>query len=218
MSGGSQVSGANADAVGWDAHYATEAGARYWPNEELVRWISGRRFERAVEVGAGTGSNADLLLNHVGTVSLVEPNERAREILEARGYPAAEGEARDLRYYDGVFDLVVDCMTSQHIPWAEHRAVYREYARVLEVGGWLWLFHLDSGVKADSCWAPEGSEFDVSYIELFPSLKRFCLPTPAALIDSVRSAGFDDIERRGLRRLYPNGCIVSYTIIAARKA
>lgn len=202
----------------WDDHYATEAGARHWPNEELVRWASGREFRHVLEVGAGSGGNAGFLAERCQVLSLIEPNERARQLIEGKGYGVAVGTAQNLLFHDGVFDLIIDCMTSQHIPWDDHEKVYREYARVLEPGGWLWIYHLDQGTVCDKIRDDESlSGHDWTHLSLFPSLDLFCLPYPSLLEMKVRAAGFEVQEVRGLARTYPNRDVASYTIVVGRK-
>ena len=214
-------------AVDWDAHYATEAGARWWPNEELVRWLSGRgwQFLHAIDVGAGTGGNIQLLTRFAHSVTAVEPNVSARANLAQRpmtgrafgNFTVVDADARSLPTEANSADLVVDCMTSQHIPWAEHQDVYAEYWRVLKPGGWLWLYHLDARTTHNPASLIKGTRFDFREVPLFPSLDFFCLPYRNALTHSVRSAGFEVDEVRGLGREYPDTSIAHYTIVAAQK-
>ena len=251
--------------IGWEEHYATEAGHRMWPSEELVRWISGRRFDKALDAGAGTGSNLRLLAKHAKKIVAVEMDPTARDVLReksqqllmkllgpqflaalARGdrdelgriggelescnvgiydgvdIEIVDADVRSMPFNDGEFDLLVDCMTSQHIKWAEHGAVYREYARVLKPGGWLWLYHLDAKTScerqhnASKPMTPPG--YDWTHLSLFPTLDLFCLPPSHHLGGCVAEAGFTmDASIRGLAREYPNGDVAHYTIIAARK-
>ncbi len=235
--------------VSWDEHYATEAGYRMWPNEELVRWISGRKFERALDVGAGTGSNLRLLNEHADCVVALEPNETARGHLrnvkeieddqygDGDSITIVDGDLRSLDEEDDSFDLVVDCMTSQHLKWAEHQAVYEEYARVLKPGGWMWLYHLNSETRCaiklrepeleraireeNRLAVPRASRlwpFDYYELSLFPTVGCFCMPTMYDLAICLEMAGFEQpTDVRKLQRAYPNGDIASYAILAARK-
>ncbi len=209
-------------ATAWDEHYATEAGARHWPCEELVRFCSDKVFEKALDIGAGTGSNLKLLAMTAEMVVAIEPNEKARGLIGLHpGIEILDGEAGDLcECYEEEFDLVTDVQTSQHITWAEHPKVYAEYARVLRPGGTLWLFHLESrtkcaGRKKQSHWG--GALYDWESLDLFPTLELFCMPRRAVLAEAVEAAGLIVEELRGLTREYPDGQAVSYAIITARK-
>ncbi len=212
----------------WDEHYATEAGARYYPNEELVRFVSGREFDTVLDAGCGTGANLKLLLSHANMVAALDGNEgaisKAQHHMQSDSLPLPlgavqwhRGDVCNMPWSDGMFDLVVDCMTSQHIPWAEHAAVYREYRRVLRPGGWLWLFHLDSETRCRQSTRAEDRNGmrECSYLSLFPTLDLFCLPGKESLRVSVGAAGLRVEERRGLKREYPSGDVASYTVISA---
>ena len=203
----------------WDEHYATEAGARYWPSEELVRWISNKKFGRALDVGAGTGSNLRLLKQHAREITAAEPNAEARRVMSVifdsiEGLRITDAALPEFLFDDGAFDLVVDVQTSQHLSWSEHPVAYSEYWRVLKPGAMLWLFHADAGMDAETMCEPP---WDWSHVSLFPSIDLFCLPSAEALEGVVRDAGFEIVERRGLVRTYPDERVASYTIVAGRK-
>ena len=219
--------------IGWEEHYATKAGHRMWPSEELVRWISGRRFDRILDVGAGTGANYWLLTRHCppGGLMSIEPDPSARRTFlnrcdiadESIGLMDLHADTLPQQWTEG-YGLVVDCMTSQHIKWAEHGKVYAEYARVLKPGGWFFLLHLDSKTQCEirlpeptgpGSW--DSAICDYYELSLFPSLSLFCLPIPQALAEAVSGGGLRVQEMRGLAREYPNGDRAHYTIIAARK-
>lgn len=226
---------AGAQERGWDAHYATEAGVRRWPNEELVRWISERRFDVIVDVGAGTGSNTKFLASVAASVTAVEPNETARLHMENRCdlyseiklwdvVAVVDGVATALPVASGTADLVVDCMTSQHLSWDDHGVAFAEYARVLAPGGWLWLYHLDDQTECDRMVrVPDPplrsgrvNEHDYELLSLFPTVALTCLPPRAELATLVVASGFDDIYPSRLVREYESGDRASYSVIAAQ--
>jgi SAM-dependent methyltransferase len=71
---------------------------------------------RILEVGAGTGSNLELLKSF-GTVDAVEPDDGARGFAEARsGLTLKGGYLPDVPLDDGAYDLIVLLDVLEHIP------------------------------------------------------------------------------------------------------
>jgi len=123
------------------------------------------------------------------------------------------GDIRHLTFGDEEFDLVVDCMTSQHLPFAEHAALYAEYRRMLKSGGRFWLYHLDC--KTVSTRGEWKGGCDWAGLALFPDVGFCCLPTSTELSDVVEAAGFRMTTMRWLAREYPGGNVAHYSIIEA---
>lgn len=209
-------------ATTWDAQYSNGTGCRFWPNEELVRsladWEPGGQI---FDVGCGNGANLAFLATK-GYVVGLETSDVALEMAlkEASriGSPDIEirrGDALATGYADGCGDLVVDCMTSQHLPWRQHIDVYREYHRILShTVGMLWLFHLDAETMC-ACERVSGSLYDYRNVSLFPEIELISMPRPVSLQAIVQQAGFSNIKMRGLAREYADGRIAHYTIIEA---
>lgn len=214
----------------WDAHYAGGGGRRFWPAEELVRSVREHRvkFDRALEVGCGVGANLWFLADEAsltgGSVVGVDihlpvlKDARAYCGHRTRGYSSAVmfagADARRLPFPDGTFDVVVDCLTSQHLPWAMHGAVYAEYRRVLRPGGLLWLMHLTRGTE--SVRGRTLGAFDWDGLALFPSVEFFCLPGGQLLQSLVDWAGFTGVTLRRQRRIYEDGQVADYAIVEGR--
>lgn len=211
----------------WDQQFATAAGRRMWPCEELVRYI-GRRgcgtrqtgglLGRVLEVGCGDGANLRCLAPHATQVIALDGSEKAL----ALAWQASQsdtvfirGDVRTIPLAASSVDLVVDCMVSQHVPWDEHRSLYEEYRRVLKPHGELFLYHLDNRTSGAS--TRESSAYDYKRLPLFPTVGLTCCPPPAALHCAVRWSGFADVERRGLAREYPDGLVAHYTVISGRR-
>lgn len=225
--------------MSWSEHYSTAAGFRWWPNEELVRAVGGAQFGRVLEVGCGNGANLWFLAEHAREVVGVDLDpkaiEAAREYCrhrldEGQGHGLfsgmsmgpcspvvtvrrADALALPLEFGPQSFDLVVDCMTSQHLPWERHAALFADYREMLAPGGRLFLFHLDSGTYCGG--AGDGSAFGYPRLDLFPAAGFTCMPPGTVLTTAVLDAGFSDAKSGRLVRRYPDGNVASYTVIDA---
>lgn len=213
----------------WEGHYRTARGRRWWPNEELVRSMSGKAgCGRVLDVGCGNGANLWMLREHthsvIGIDILSSVLHEARQYFRARtsvgGCAVAACEIARLPFAGESFDGVVDVMTSQHIRWSEHETAYREYRRVLKPGGFLFVLHLDdrtSGKVWSSALGLGASSFDATLPDLFPDAGLVCLPSQFALALSVTKSGFDRLEVRGVAKERGVHC-AHYTIVEARAA
>ncbi len=104
---------------------------------------------RILEVGAGTGSNLELLKGF-GTVDAIEPDDGARAYAEARsGLSIRGGYLPDVPLDDGAYDLIVLLDVLEHIPGdvealAYLRAKLAPGGRIIvTVPGapWMWSAH-----------------------------------------------------------------------------
>jgi cyclopropane fatty-acyl-phospholipid synthase-like methyltransferase len=121
----------------------------------------------------------------------------------------------DMRFDDAEFDGVADLMVSQHVPYLQHRALYREYRRVLKPGGWLFLYHLTSRTTGRAGAGPEKNFPDHERLDLFPDAGFTCLPHAEALTCLLMAAGFEVKDQRGLSREYPGDAVAHYAVIEA---
>lgn len=208
----------------WDSTYrASAAGARWWPNEELVRSVSGMgRRENVLEVGCGVGGNLWFLAEHADHVTGIDISEEALTLCAEhmvrrramRNVGFSRSDVLSLPY-GREFDFIVDSMVSQHIPWADHPKAYAEYRRVLSDNGRLFLYHLDNWTSADS--APIAHR-DYEGLMLFPKVGLICLPTLDELEKALESAGFTVLTHRRVMKTYTNGLTASYAVIEALAA
>jgi SAM-dependent methyltransferase len=122
----------------------------------------------------------------------------------------------------GTFGGVVDALTSQHLPWADHGACFREYRRVLRPGGWLFLMHLDD--RTVSRLTPLlGDGLPLSgrgTLALFPNAPAVTLTPHWSLCDALLRAGFRLVAQRGLAREYydHDSQVAHYTVLMAEAA
>jgi SAM-dependent methyltransferase len=111
---------------------------RFRPGPPLagVDWILPARGGRVVDLGAGTGALARLLVGHADEVVAVEPDDRMRAVLgaEVPGVRAVTGRGDSIPLPDGSVDAVL-ASSSWH--WMDLVPTLHEVARVLVPGGIL---------------------------------------------------------------------------------
>ena len=104
---------------------------------------------RILEVGAGTGSNLELLKGF-GEVDAIEPDDGARDFAERRsGLTLKGGYLPDVALDDGAYDLIVLLDVLEHIP--DDEGALRYLGPKLAPGGrilvtvpgspWMWSAH-----------------------------------------------------------------------------
>jgi SAM-dependent methyltransferase len=91
---------------------------------------------RVLEVGGGEGELAERIVHELGTELVgIDQSERMVEIQRSKGIDARVGDAQDLPFADGEFDVAVAAWMLYHVP-DPHRAI-AGLARVLRAGGRL---------------------------------------------------------------------------------
>jgi SAM-dependent methyltransferase len=101
-----------------------------------VDWILPRRAPTVVDLGAGTGALARLLMERADEVVAVEPDDRMRAVLEesVHGAHVVKGTGESMPLPDGTVDAVL-ASSSWH--WVDPQRALPEVARVLVPGGIL---------------------------------------------------------------------------------
>jgi SAM-dependent methyltransferase len=115
------------------AHYERY---RPGPPPAAVDWILPARVSTVVDLGAGTGALARLLVERADEVIAVEPDDRMRAVLAdtVPGARAVAGRGESMPLPDGSVDAVV-ASSSWH--WMDPVPTLHEVARVLVPGGTL---------------------------------------------------------------------------------
>ncbi len=136
----------------WDQQYQEQRGIRWWPCEELVRFM-GRRYAmipredrqdiKVLDMGCGTGANASFLDQEGFTVTGIDASKAAIQLASQRVPGMVEGSALHLpEEWTTSFQGVVDIQTIQHLTYTQHLLVYHEVYRVLAPGGFFFSVHM----------------------------------------------------------------------------
>ena len=142
----------------WNAQYKARKGIRWWPNEELVRYV-GSKFadmsltkpmNRVLDIGCGTGANARFLLEEGFRVKAIDAASEAVKITAERlDDSLVDVEERSVlnlpNEWMHIFDLVVDIQTIQHTTYTQHERIYQEIYNVLKPGGAFFSVHMHEG-------------------------------------------------------------------------
>lgn len=152
--------------------------------EQRHWWYAGRRAlvrrlvrdvtpGSALDVGTGSGGNAQTLSDLGWSVTGLEYSETALHFAAARGLRMVRGDARHLPFADQSFDLVMSTDVWEHIE--EDETVAREAFRVCRRGGRALI-----AVPADPrLWS--GHDVTLGHVRRYER---------APLVDLVESAGF----------------------------
>ncbi len=108
----------------------------------IKRFLKGKRFKHAVDIGGGYGRLCLLLEKYAQKVTLVEPSKQQLEIAKDflknyRHIEQKQMQADDLKFKDGSLDLVTMIRVMHHLP--DPSPEFKELNRVLSDDGYLIL-------------------------------------------------------------------------------
>ena len=160
-----------------------------------------RDGEAVLEVAVGTGLTfAEILKrNPTGrnegidlTPAMLERAEQKAAQTGARNYQLRVGDAYHLEFADNTFDLVVNNFMFDLLPEKDFSVVLAEFKRVLRLGGRLVLVNMAQGKRwYNGLWK-------IVY-RINPAWIGGC--RGVALLNDVRSSGFQDVRRENLSQM-----------------
>ncbi len=108
----------------------------------IRRFLKGRHFRHAVDIGGGYGRLCIMLEKYADKVTLAEPSQQQLDIGKdfLKSHPRVDlklMQADDLKFKDGELDLITVIRVMHHLP--DPKAEFAEFARVLSDDGFLIL-------------------------------------------------------------------------------
>lgn len=179
----------------WDQQYRDGQG-RYWPNEELVRFL-GRTYGpmtqqkglglTAIEIGSGVGGNVWALAKWRFFTYGLELSSEAIRLAKEHAKKNGFEHLKDYRHYIApapiplpakCANVVIDVQTIQHLSEDDAKKMYGEIHRVLVPGGVFFQVHW--------CGSPEAARL------IFPDH-----PELAAGKESSNVATYSSMQQQG---------------------
>lgn len=120
-------------------------GRDYENDAEVIaikRFLKGKRFKHAVDIGGGYGRLCVLLSEYADKVTLAEPSQQQLDIAKdfLKDYPQIDRQlmqADDLKFADKSVDLIMMIRVMHHLP--DPKAEFAEIARSLTDDGYFLL-------------------------------------------------------------------------------
>ena len=196
----------------WNEQYQAGEGLRFWPCEDLLRYLGGRWPDkkaegRVLDIGSGTGNNTWALTEWGFKAWMLEPSMIATGIAKSylyeRGFlstTVANESILENTLIAGDFDGAIDMQTIQHFTQEEHLTAYREVRRLLKPGGWFFLYHLGNGT--------------VNYEGIFPVAPPAYLIDSAAIFLMLKECGFEVQDMQSVTRTYNEGEAQYWCVVA----
>jgi ubiquinone/menaquinone biosynthesis C-methylase UbiE len=124
---------------------------KYWDGRDyenaaeqiaIQRFLKGRKFRRAADIGGGYGRLCVFLAQYADKVTLAEPSKQQLDIGKdfLKDYPEIDMklmQADDLKFKDGELDLITMIRVMHHLP--DPSTEFKELSRVLSKDGYLVL-------------------------------------------------------------------------------
>ncbi|MEO5627673.1 MAG: class I SAM-dependent methyltransferase [Candidatus Saccharimonadales bacterium] len=120
-------------------------GRDYENSAEVIaikRFLKGKRFKQAVDIGGGYGRLSVLLSEFADKVTLAEPSQQQLDIAKGflKDYPQIDRklmQADDLKFADSSVDLIMMIRVMHHLP--DPNPAFKEVTRALSDDGYYLL-------------------------------------------------------------------------------
>ena len=210
----------------WDEQFISLRAARFFPNENLVKFL-GRTYGQpwpimtrcvgmtAMEIGCGAGGNlralADWGFAFVGVDASAEAIKLAERLMvehfmdedAAKNIGLRVGDALDLGMQpEASFDLIVDVLCLQHLPVADRHQFYHQAFRKLNHGGRLFTQQWQGGDRSS----------------VFPDHPELIEQDRMMLDADLAKVGFRVESSESVYSTYGNGTtMASWSVVVGRK-
>jgi SAM-dependent methyltransferase len=190
----------------WDSGGAYEPYVGRWSRlvaREFVRWLAVAPGRRWLDIGCGTGSLTQTVLEHATPSEVVGIDSSAAYIASAgvrMDDPQVRfeiGDAQALPAAAATFDVVVSALVLNFVPQPE--LALAEMARVTRPGGTVAAYVWDyaEGMQLMRCFWDAAGVLDPKAKELDEG-RRFWLCQPEPLGELFLAAGLEDVEVRAI--------------------
>lgn len=193
----------------------------------IKRFLAGKRFKHAVDIGGGYGRLCVLLSEFADKVTLAEPSQQQLDIATEflKDYPQIDQklmQVEDLTFADGSVDLIMMIRVMHHLPAPE--AAFKEVARALTSDGYflLEIANYAHGVNRLKH-AVKGKKLPTEPVDIRSAEHRnkdeiaFVNHNPKTVIKQLAHAGFkvektlsvSNLRSPALKKFVPEGLMLS---------
>lgn len=198
-------------------------------SEEMAirRFLDGKRFKRAADIGGGYGRLCVLLNEYSDKVTLAEPSKAQLKIADEflKGYKDIDSklmQADDLRFKDGELDLITMIRVMHHLP--DPTTELTEINRVLSKDG-TFILELANNAHARNRlkYGLKGRGIPKQPVDIRSEANKreeeipFVNHHPKTVIKQLKAAGFEvdrilsvsNLRSPGLKKIVPRGVMLS---------